>query len=312
MAQNYIPIVLAFTPNYIVPAATCMLSILRHSDFQDHFHMICLTNGVLSEDTRRALESLDQNRLIFTFMNLEEKLNDVRVNERYTVAASYRLLLPELLSEFNKVIYVDCDVIVRNNLAELYRSTDLTDSYLAGVYEATLDHQRAHMNAIGCEPGKYINSGFLLMNLELLRRDEMTSEFISALGQENLEFPDQDVINQLCKGKISGLPPYYNSIRTFFLPQYKPAFLSYYSNQDWEAVQKHGNIHYTGEKPWEAFTIEFATWWKYYELLPTSIKKLWEPDAQMRKLYKIYKTRLGKTLINKGQHIYRRVKYGVK
>src|SRR5690606_6393201 len=150
-------------------------------------------------------------RLRFSFVNLEDSLNDIYINERYTVAASYRLLLPELLPELEKVIYIDCDVLVRNNLAKVYSEIELGNNYLAGVFEATLDFQLPHMEAIGCKPGSYINSGFLVMNLELLRRDNMTSKFIEASKEHCWEFPDQDVLNKLCRERVLGLSPYYNS-----------------------------------------------------------------------------------------------------
>src|SRR5690606_29570522 len=153
------------------------------------------------------------------------------------------------------------------------------------------------------------NSGFLVMNLKLLRQDNMVIKFIEASKVEGLEFPDQDVINQLCKGRIIGLAPYYNGIRTFYLPQYKTDFLNYYSEDEWQAVQSHGTIHYTGTKPWNSFTIEFATWWKYYEMLPTEIKKVGLINKKMQYLYRLYNTVLGNLFINGLQSLYRRIKY---
>lgn len=309
MKQPTIPIVLAFTPNYLVPAATCILSLLKHTESTDKFHVICLLSEPLPEEMKEKLNRLDNNRLCFSFMNLEGKLTDIYVDEKYTIAASYRLLLPDLLPEYKKVLYIDCDVVVRNDLAKLYRETDLGNNYLAGVFEATLDFQLTHMNAIGCEPGSYINSGFLIMNLQLLRQDNMVPKFLEASKEEGLEFPDQDVLNQLCKERILGLAPYYNSIRTFYLPQYKIDFLKYYTEEDWQAVQEHGTVHYTGAKPWNSFTIEFSTWWKYYEMLPAEIKKVGAVNKKMQYLCKLYSTTLGNLIINKMQGFYRKIKY---
>ena len=71
-----------------------------------------------------------------------------------------------------------------------------------------------------------------------MRRDGMVAKFIEASKADYLEFPDQDVLNQLCKKRIVGLPPYYNSIRTFYLPQYKRFFLQKYTEQDWKEVHQ--------------------------------------------------------------------------
>ncbi|MHA7608273.1 glycosyltransferase family 8 protein [Elizabethkingia meningoseptica] len=306
---KYIPLVLAFTPNYFVPAATCLYSILKHSPESEKFHVICLLTEDLPQSIKEKLKQLGNDRVRYSFIDLTGRLQNIYIDERYTIAASYRLLLPELLKEYNKVLYIDCDVVVRNDLAKLYREIDLTSNYLAGIYEATLDFQMDYIKFVGCEPGKYINSGFLVMNLELLRQDNMVPKFLEAAKKDGLQFPDQDVLNQLCKGRILGLPPYYNSIRTFFLPQYKKEFLRYYSEEDWDGVQYHGTIHYTGEKPWNGFTIQFGIWWDYYEQLPPEIKTEWEVNKKVYNLYKLYNTKIGKLLIDGSQFIYRKIKY---
>lgn len=304
-----ITLVLAFTPNYLVPAATCLLSILEHSSKTETFHVICLLTEALSEKKAQQLAALDSKRLSFTFLDLSGKLDNIYVDERYTVAASYRLLLPELLADYQKVIYIDCDVIVRNDLAKLYREIDLADYYIAGVFEATLEFQELYIMSIGCVPGQYINSGFLVMNLKQLRDDNMVPKFLKAAQKEGLQFPDQDVINQLCQGRILGLPPYYNAIRTYFLPQYKRDFLKYYTEGDWEAVQQHGTVHYTGGKPWNSFTVMFKLWWSYFEKLPRDMKHDYPVDKKIYRLYKMYSSSIGSFVIDSVMKMFRKLKY---
>ena len=173
----------------------------------------------------QKLQDFGEGRVYYSFINLQGKLKDIYVDERYTIAASYRLLLPDLLPEYDKIIYIDCDVIVRNDLSEIYHQTILKGNYLAAVYEAALDAQIPYLESIGCKPGYYINSGFLIMNLGELRRNKMVPKFLEASKVENLQFPDQDVLNQLCGGRITELPPYYNSIRTFFFLSIRKIFL---------------------------------------------------------------------------------------
>lgn len=310
--KTAIPIVLAFTPSYFVPAATCLLSVLDHAPCAESFHVICLLSEPLGQKVTDQLYALDPERLRFTFVDMHGKLNEIYVDERYTVAASYRLLLPELLPEYNKVIYMDCDVIVRNNIADLYRATDLYGLYMAGVFEATLDSQHDHMQAIGCTPGRYINSGFLLMNLELLRRDTMVPKFLQSAQQEGLQFPDQDVINQLCAGRIVGLAPYYNAIRTYFLPQYKTDFLRYYSLADWKAVRQHGTVHYTGSKPWNSITVMFTLWWTYFEKLPQEVKNDFLVTRKYYRIFRLYNTPILGGIIELAVAFYRTVRYRLK
>ena len=182
-------------------------------------------------------------------------------------------------------------------------------NYLAAVFEASMDFQLDHLKTIGCNPNEYINSGFLIMNLELMRKVNMVEKFIEASKVDYLEFPDQDVLNQLCKDRILALPPYYNSIRTFYLPQYKKFFLQKYTEQDWLEVHRHGTVHYTGAKPWNQFTVQFQLWWQYYEQLPEIIKKEWQVDKKIYFLSKLYRTSCGTFVVDKLQALYRKMKY---
>lgn len=303
--MSSIPIVIAFTPNYMIPAATTVLSILSSSEQSDKFVIICLLTEELSDEMKASLLSLDAERLSFKFLNLQDELKGVYVDERYTIAASYRLLLPNILTNYSKVIYTDCDIIVRNNIAQLYRTTDLGHNYLAAVYEATLEFQIPYIEKIGCEPREYINSGFLIMNLDQMRKDDIVPELIKKLDNPNSSFPDQDALNIVCKGKILGLNPIYNSIRTYFLPQYKADFLKYYTKQDWTNVQSHGTIHYTGVKPWNGYTVEFVQWWKYYEGLPDAIKVLGDENPKLLFYTKLLRIPIFGLFFRLTMHFYR-------
>lgn len=281
------PIALAFTPNYFIPAVTCISSILKNSSPTAIYEVICLLTEDLASDQIKLLDNFDPKRLTLKFINLSGALEGVYIDERYTIAASFRLLLPEILKDYEQVLYLDCDIIVRNDLNQLYHTVDLKNYYLAAVYEAALDSQKPYLKQIGCEPGYYFNSGFLIMNLNKMRADNLSTTLIDGLKVPYLQFPDQDVLNMYCKGKVLGLEPIYNSIRTYFLPQYKREFLRRYKLEDWEKVQHHGNIHYTGAKPWNNQTVKFNIWWQYYNKLPLVYKKQWRPDQKMEMLSKI-------------------------
>ncbi|MFD1771632.1 glycosyltransferase family 8 protein [Sphingobacterium suaedae] len=307
-SNDNVPVVLAFTPDYFVPAATCIFSILTSSRPSDRFHFICLLTQPLQESYKDKLGRLAEGRAKFSYINLDGALPEIYVDQKYTIAASYRLLLPAILTSLQKVLYVDCDMIFRNNLADLYRMTEIGDYYMAGVFEATLEFQKPYLSTIGCKAGEYINSGMLLMNLRALREDNMVEKLLDAAKEDHLQFPDQDVINQLCQGRIMGLQPYWNSIRTFWLPQYKPDFLKYYTLKDWKYIQDRGNIHYTGAKPWNTFTVGFDVWWYHFKQLPKDIREMMDFPKGLYPLASFYGSRIGKGLIDGARKLNRYIK----
>ena len=306
--NKQIPLVVAFTSNYFIPAATCLFSVLKNSRIEDKFHVICLLKEYLPFDFRQHLQLLMTGRGTLTFLNMGGKLDHIDVNEKYTEAAYYRLLLPDILVEYDKILYIDCDMIIRQNLADLYRETVLQDDYLAGVAEATLVSQHVHLDSLGLAYGRYINSGFLLMNLRKMREDNIVPQFIRLLKANTFEFPDQDVLNVVCKDHIKYLSPWYNGIRTFFIPKYKHDFLDYYSAADLKKVLDEGNIHYTGGKPWDRFTVAFNVWWSYYVQLPDIIKKTYPMKRKLYFFYLFYKTRLGNWIVEEIRTMYRVIK----
>lgn len=304
-----VPLVIAFTPNYLVPAAVTLRSILDATESaEDRYEVICMVSEEIPQRQKDELARMVDGRMSFTYLPLKGALDGYYVDPRYSEAASYRLLLPELMPELDKIIYVDCDVVVRQDLAELYRNTDLGENLLAAVYEAPIENQSVRWAALGCDPQKYFNSGFLMMNLKQMRIEGTSRKLIDGLKAEYLEFPDQDVLNQVCQGRVLALNPVYNGIRTFFLPQYKADFLKQYSESDWDEVQKQGTIHYTGGKPWNILSVKFGEWWKTYSSLPSEIKTEWNPSRKIRTIAAIYRTKTGSAIVEAARNIIRKFK----
>lgn len=301
-----IPLAIAFTPNYIVPAATMLRSLLDASTGE--FEVICLVTEEIPAVMQEKLLSMGGGRLTFQYLSLRGRLQGIYIDPRYTEAASFRLLLPELLPEYDSVVYIDCDVIVRQDIGKLFRETRLGDHYLAAVYEAPIEGQAERFKALGCDPFCYFNSGFLLMNLERMRAERVSEKLLEACRVPYLEFPDQDALNQVCQGRVLPLSPVFNGIRTFFLPQYRKDFCKSYSEDLWERVQQEGTIHYTGGKPWNVFTVRFGDWWQVYYSLPQSIRALLKTRASVKCLSWLYRTRMGK-VFDGGIHAYRTVRY---
>lgn len=305
------PLVIAFTPNYFVPAATMLKSLLDASLPDDRYEVICLVSEEIPQRQKDKLDRLSGERIRYRYINLAGRLRGVYVDPRYSEAASFRLLLPEILPEYDKVLYIDCDVIVRNNLSALYRDMDLGDCLLAAVYEAPIEHQSERWAALGCDPHKYFNSGFLMINLSQMRLEGTSRKLIDALKTDYLEFPDQDALNMVCKGRVLPLNPVYNSIRTFFLPQYRKEFLAEYNLESWDRVQSEGTIHYTGGKPWNLFTVKFGEWWRCYDSLPDEIKEEWQPNRKIYALSRMYAAGLGRWLIEPLLGLYRKLRYRI-
>ena len=119
--------------------------------------------------------------------------------KRWSYMSLLRLALPEILPEENRVLWMDIDTIVQDDITELFE-TDLEGCYF-GMAEEPIRSKR---------PFHYYNAGVLLMDLEKLR-DGTYLKLIDYVNRQEMDFPDQDVINLICQTQIKGISPYYNS-----------------------------------------------------------------------------------------------------
>lgn len=108
------------------------------------------------------------------------------------------------MPEYNKCIYLDCDLIVYGDLKELYE-TELGNNYLAGVRDCHImedtPREVQHQNLLGLPSrDKYVNAGVLVINLEKIRNDSLVPCFLKQLKRENW-YEDQDVLNLCCYPK---------------------------------------------------------------------------------------------------------------
>ena len=291
-----LPIVVCYTTNFVVPAATTLLSIIESADPTTRYHIISLVEAPLSPSIEQEIKGLDKRGIVseWTFIDMSGRVPSAYFGS-FSIGSLYRILIPELLPKYDTALYLDCDIIVQNDLSKLL-STDLGDNLLGGVRETLIGANIDHFKSLELEDSTwYINSGFLLMNLKEMRRVNFSKQMMDLLQTEKAKsfvFPDQDAYNILAHGKIISLPPYFNSIRTFYPSIYKDAFLKLYTIDDWKAVHRHGNVHYTSAKPWKGYAIQFDKWWDYYIQLPESLKQQMEVSKKTNQLYIIWKTPL--------------------
>lgn len=128
---------------------------------------------------------------------------------KYTQLSYLRCYFTKFL-DCDKILYVDADAIVVDNIDELW-NLDLEDKVIAGVKEG--GEWSKHLGIKGMDD-KYINSGVLLMNLQKIKEQKLDDKMINLLNMEWFAYPDQDVINIVCKDKIKYVSNIYNSTET--------------------------------------------------------------------------------------------------
>jgi lipopolysaccharide biosynthesis glycosyltransferase len=165
----------------------------------------------------------------------------------------YRIFLPELLPDIERVLYLDVDTIVVDSLEPLW-TTELEDCYLAAVSNVFELHQLHRPERLGLlGPHRYFNSGVLLMNLDSMRADGCTVELARHARERSAEllWPDQDTLNVVLGSRRLALHPRWNCMNAVLgFPWSEEVFGAEALE---EARRRPGIRHFEGpgeNKPW--------------------------------------------------------------
>ena len=267
--MNIVPIVFAFDENLILPAEVAICSLL-HNALPTTFYDIFILHG-----NNANLSGFGAQRIKEKYPNCNITLKDVGNSfagayeiRGITNVTYYRLLIPTLIPEYEKIIYSDVDVIFCEDLSVLYQM-ELADNYLAAAYDWGMMIDAAGRkyaaSVEGLSPDDYLQAGFLLLNSRKLRGDNMVARF-KELAQRNYKYQDQDILNISCGHRKVRLPIYYNmtDYAFRFLNQQPESLRKWCSEEELQKATDPVMIHFNGHKPWKKYCVNFDIWWEYY------------------------------------------------
>lgn len=160
-------------------------------------------------ELKKVIEKYPVEIKIVNFNNMIDDLIEKENVNRDTKFSNFcfaRLALPSIVEE-DKVLYIDTDAIVLKDISSLWRY-NLNENYIAGVkdYGVLKNGVYDEFGFIG----KYVNSGFLIMNLKKIREDDIQKKWFKVINEKKLKYPDQDALNMVCQHKTAYIPSMYN------------------------------------------------------------------------------------------------------
>lgn len=180
---------------------------------------------VIAEDS--YIDSLEDKRIkVINYNNISEYLdpNGPNFGGHFTYMTLVRLCLSKFIMN-SRVLWLDVDTLVMDSLDELFEM-DMTNKAVASVMEP----KNLHMNG---EVRPYINSGVSLFNLDYIREHKLDDKMIEMVNTVKSPYPDQDVINCICKGRIKYLHPKFN-ISPSTTNLFKPVILHFTFRKIWD------------------------------------------------------------------------------
>ena len=281
LKNNNIPIVFVTDKNYYLYLAVAIFSLIKNKNKETKYDIIILEIG-LDEDKKNTLKQLATNNVSINIVNIQNIVNKYKMNEFRTTAhikesAYYRLLISEILNEYKKIIYLDCDLLIFTDLSKFY-NINLNNKYAAVIQDYAIANtfwknkefmeyanNILHMDDITY----YFNSGVMLLNLDLMRKNNIQPQLLE-IAKLNKYFHDQDVLNSVFYKKVIYLEGNYNVNYHLLFDKYKKDFDSNLLKKYLTELKNPKILHFTSDKkPWLDPNLPNADiWWKYAKQTP--------------------------------------------
>jgi lipopolysaccharide biosynthesis glycosyltransferase len=321
-SNNPLILVCAADDNYAMQIAITIRSVLENLGSDRKVVQYIIDGGIKEHNKRKILQAIDPERCHVNWLSNPdaliakvEGLNNLHLGDssaaaHLTIATYYRILIPELLPhQYQKVIYLDCDLVINGDLGKLW-DIEMGDNYLLAVQDQAAPYVSSaaglmNYQALGiAADAKYFNAGVLVINLEKWRSERIDSQLLEYLKnyQDFIRWHDQDALNGVLAGKWGELDPRWNQmpqIYSYSSWQDSPFSETTYNNivrdpyiihfssssKPWNSREKHPYMHlffkYLDLTPWSGW--RFTIWRRLWRRLFREIK-------QFKKLFSQPKT----------------------
>lgn len=291
-SEKSVPVVFAANDTFVPMFAASFQSLIDHCS-EDYNYDVVLLNSDITEDNKKLLMNMvngKQNISLRFFDVTRLVVNyNLKANAHISVETYYRFLIQDVLPDYEKILYLDCDLIVNADVAELYQE-DLEGYMLAAVRDADFLGQINGANKetrryikeefIMKDPYNYFQAGVILFNETEMRKAYSLDKWLE-FASKAYKYNDQDVLNLYCENHVKYIDMSWNLItdcahtRVPEVIVYAPDYI--------QKEYKHAHaepkiIHYAGYmKPWHRPTEDYAEFfWESLRKTPFYEKMLFE------------------------------------
>ena len=292
--KKNIAICYASSDEYAKYTATSIVSV-RENASPDFFYDVVVLTRDMTIANKQKLQSLQTENFSIRCYNVQAEFNSLLgINDgaistmigHVSLDTFSSCLVPILFDQYEKVIVIDSDTVIRDDVSEIYK-IDLTNKLLAAandvealrIFRTNEDFREYCKNVLELENiNNYFQAGFMLLNIKLMNDNNISSKLVEKLQEIGQPlFSEQCLFNAVCQGNVLMLPTKWNV--EWHIKLYTPDF---YKHLPYEIYNSYLNafanpslIHYSSpKKPWDLPDHELANYfWSYarktpfYELL---------------------------------------------
>ena len=286
---DIISIAFACDEPYAKHVAVVMQSIIVATAGTDRYEFHVLTLGLTSLSISRLQKVATDGKATIKVHQIDKDRLAGFPETNYPRDVCLRLMLPEILQEHKKIIYLDADLLVLGSLRELWDLQIGSNAVAAAIDSITIFQgpDLKHLEELQLPLGHlYFNSGVLLLNLVVLREIRLLERAREWIDKHiyPIRYIDQDALNVILAGNLA----YFHLRWNLQVPLIAPVQLGWRCSQEHvKAVSNPAIIHYvTNRKPWrKEFKLPYQslyfkylaqTPWKDDEIDPFTADLVWQ------------------------------------
>lgn len=216
--ETVIPIFFACDEPFMKYTCVALKSLICNASKEYRYHVHILCTGISEETKQKAYRLADDNFSIF-FDDVSSELADMHsrlhIRDYYSVTTYFRIFIPDKFPQYDKVIYIDSDTIIKGDISELYLM-DIGKNYVGGARDQVvlqLDLFGEYVEKVlGLPRECYFNAGMLVINSKAFRKNHILDKFVELLNTYAFVVAqDQDYLNVLCQNKVYWLDARWNA-----------------------------------------------------------------------------------------------------
>ena len=206
-----IPIFFTVDDKYAPFLAVALESIVDHVS-DENMYIINIMTTAMNEENRIKINKYERNNIKIFYYDVTDLANNIKdklyTRDYYSISTYFRLFIPNMFKQYDKVLYLDSDIVVLDDIANLY-NIDIGNNYVGAAPDDVIATDQIFRDyaekVIGCSSYKhYFNAGVLIMNLKEMRNIDFENKFLHLLDTVKYYVAqDQDYLNRFCKGKVT-------------------------------------------------------------------------------------------------------------
>ena len=206
-----IPIFFTVDDKYAPFLAVAMQSLVDNAS-DENMYIINIMTTAMNEENRTKINKYERKNVKILYHDVTDLANNIKdklyTRDYYSISTYFRLFIPNMFKQYDKALYLDSDIVILDDIANLY-NVDIGNNYVGAAPDDVIATEQIFRDyaekVVGCSSYKtYFNAGILIMNLKEMRDNDFENKFLHLLDTVKYYVAqDQDYLNRFCKGRVT-------------------------------------------------------------------------------------------------------------